>query len=185
MPPQPVCDRLLELENFGFMWTPGGMQVATSFSPGQVPFNNEIMTTPISCYEIVLWAAYRSGVAQNVIWRVIDDLFRANAQHNQPTNASIAGELHRYFFNNLAPLRIVGNYPSKGDLVLFSAVGIDYIAHVAVATGNGYELISLGHNGPLNAPPTGVALLLERLTINDVLTVNPALTRVEFGTPPW
>ena len=185
MPPQAVCDALVPYVNFGFQWIPGGMTVATSFSPGQVPFAGEIMTTPISCYEIALWAAHRCGIAQNVIWGVIDDLFRANAQHNTPTNASIVGGLNRYFFNALAPLRAIGSYPQKGDLVLFSAAGIDYIAHVAIATGNQYEVISLGHNGPANAPATGVSLMLEKLSINDILTVNPALTRVEFGTPPW
>jgi hypothetical protein len=185
MPAPAVCDRLLQLEDFGFTWTSGAMTVATSFSPGQQPFQGEIMTTPIACYEIVLWAAHETGVAPHVIWGVIDDLFRANAQHNQPTNNAILGALHRYYFNSLAPLRAVGNYPHKGDLVLFSAAGLDYIAHVAVATGNQYELISLGHNGPATAPATGVALQLEKLTINAVLNVNPALTRVEFGTPPW
>lgn len=185
MPAAAVCDALLRLENFGFTWAPGSMTVATSFSPGQVPFAAEIMTTPIACYEIALWAAHQTGVPQATIWGVIDDLFRANAQRNDATGASIVGTLHRYFFNTLAPLRAVGQYPAKGDLVLFSAGNTRYIAHVAVATGNQYELISLGHNGPANAPATGVSLVLERLTINDVLRVNPALDKVEFGTPPW
>lgn len=185
MPAAAVCDRLAQFEDFGFMWAPGQMTIATSFSPGGTAFTGEIMTTPISCYEIVLWAAHLSGVANNTVWNVIDDLFRANAQHNQPNNNSIQGALKRYFFNLLAPARAVGSYPSKGDLVLFSAAGIDYIAHVALATGNGYELLSLGHDGPATAPAHGVALQVERLSINDVLTTNPLLTRVEFGTPPW
>lgn len=185
MPAAAVCDRLLQLVDFAFTWAPGQMTVAGSYSPGQVPFAGEIMTTPISCYEIALWAAHETVVPQATIWNVIDDLFRANAQHNQPTANSIVGGLHRYYFNMLAPLRIAGSYPTKGDLVLFSATGIDYIAHVAVATGNQYELVSLGHNGPAAAPAAGVGLQLERLTINDVLTVNPLLTRVEFGVPPW
>ena len=185
MPAATVCDELARFENFGFKWAPGSMTVATSFSPGQAPFGGEVMATPIACYEVALWAAHRTGVNQGTIWGVIDDLFRANAQHNEPTNAAILGTLHRYFFNALAPLRAVGQYPAKGDLVLFSGGGTRYIAHVALATGNQYELLSLGHNGPLNTPATGVALQLERVTINDVLNANPALDKVEFGTPPW
>jgi len=134
MPPAAVCDSLLQLENFGFQWAPGSMTIATSFSPGQVPFTGEIMTTPIACYEIALWGAHRCGVPQNTIWNVIDDLFRANAQNNQPTNNSILGALHRHYFNSLAPLRAFKSHPAKGDLVLFSDVGARYVSHVAECT---------------------------------------------------
>ncbi|MDE2366246.1 MAG: hypothetical protein KGM95_04860 [Betaproteobacteria bacterium] len=184
MPAPAVCDRFEQLVDFGFMWAAGQTTVATTYSTGQY-FQGEIMTTPISCYELPLWCAQQTGVPSNVIWGVIDDLFRASAQRNAPNQNSILGALKRYFFNTLAPLRLFGSYPQKGDLVLFSGGTTNYLAHVAMATGNGYELVSFGHDGPLGAPAAGVALQVERMTINDVLTRNPMLTRVEFGTPPW
>ncbi|MEO0911697.1 MAG: hypothetical protein AAFY59_01705 [Pseudomonadota bacterium] len=181
-----VADWLIARDGFAFTWKSGGMTIAGGLSEeGGLDNVTEIMTTPLSCYEIVLWAARRCGAARATVWNFIDDIFRAAAQNNDLRAASFPAGLSRYYFGAAAPARAVGSYPNKGDVVLFSAGGTKYLAHVALATGNEYEVMSFGHDGPADAPATGVGLMLKKMTINDILTTNQALDKVEFGRPVW
>ncbi len=166
------------------MWKSGGMTIAGGMSTDDGLDNvTDITTTPLSCYEIVLWAARRCGVTRSLVWGFIDDIFRASAQKNALTAASFPAGLSSYYFTYA--FRMFSSYPKVGDVVLFSAGATRYLAHVAVATGKKYDVLSFGHDGPINAPATGVPLTLQRMTIHDILLANPALDKVEYGRPVW
>ena len=184
MPPAAVCDQLKRFENHHLLWKPGASSIATSFFTEGDPVTGNITEIPMSCYEIMLWAAHEAGITNQVIWAVINDLFWASAQKNRvPTKASIVGGLKNYSGNRC--MRVFGTYPHKGDLVLFSTTGTNYIAHVAMATGDKYDVFTFGHDGLATTSAGGMQLPVERMTITEVLECNTGLTRVQFGTPPW
>lgn len=76
------------------------------------------------------------------------------------------------------------NPPPRGSVIFFSGKGAPYFAHVCVATGNGSETVSFGHNAPYLQG--GLHLLtIERRTIEDLKSLNKAFTDVHHGVPAW
>lgn len=70
----------------------------------------------------------------------------------------------------------------RGDIVFFSTPGIKHLAHVAVATGRGTELISFGHG----ADGMPRHMTVESCSVQDLAEAFAGrLTTCYFGTPPW
>ena len=72
----------------------------------------------------------------------------------------------------------------RGSVVFLSGKGAPYFAHVCVATGNGSDTVSFGHNAPYLSG--GKHLLnIEKKSVGEILKLNPAFTDVHYGTPVW
>lgn len=174
-----VITRLESYENFGFKWIAAGSggfhHWATADKDTGKP---EFMTCGLCCFHLPLAAAISTGcMTRDGASDYIFEQMASGMQKRAP-NQWVRGGLtqHSTWFG--------GNHPGRGDAVFFSGAGAPYFAHVAVATGNGDEVISFGHDAPYLAGGTH-PLTVERLTIAEIKRLNPALTTVHFGAPSW
>jgi hypothetical protein len=167
----------------------GGMRSSTIFdnwasaaSESAAPPVNSVTT--INCWEMILLAAFRIGA---VDWNWINQLYT----NPQPTNTSelqtwynglpsriTSGSLTSYDLATKTPL------PERGDLVFF-----DGAAHVALATGNGDEILTFWP--PPNTAFTAGGTVDDVKTstieaLSDWMTTNFGTTpAVTFGSPSW
>lgn len=163
-------------------WVPSGPTSGNTFqtwasaaSEGAAPSVDTITT--INCWEMVLLAAYRIGA---VSWTWINSLYTNTVGnwYDELPNRITNGGLASYDLASKTPL------PQRGDLVFF-----DGAAHVALATGNGDEIMTFW-------PPPNTAFTrggtvddVKMSTIealSDWMTTNFRSTPVvTFGSPAW
>ena len=161
------------------VWRPSGPGSGTNFeswasAPTETPFPAVTATTVMNCWEAVLLAAYRSRA---ITWNWIHNLY-VSTPTGDWVDAMSRGARHNY--------AIPGpNLPlHRGDLVFFNG-----LAHVALANGNGSEVITFWP--PPNTPfmAGGTPDRVKVFTIENLVTwwernMPPAPT-VEFAAPAW
>ena len=180
MSTEAVVRKLESYEHFGFKWIAAGSggfhRWVTDNNEGPRP---EFMTCGLCCFHLPLVAAIQTScISRDRAGDLIVDQMAAGMHNQTPQQWAPAG-LTKY-----RNWPLFANAPRRGDVVFFSGLNAPYFAHVAVATGNGDEVISFGHNAPYLQGGLH-ALMVERLTIADIKRLNNALTDVHFGTPSW
>ncbi|MCU1721823.1 MULTISPECIES: hypothetical protein [unclassified Pseudomonas] len=136
----------------------------------------------LSCYELPFYAARQTGVTDLACDAVAQGLFALMQGRPVPATAFVGG-LRSY--NNYGLWQYIWwqNLPLAGDFVFFSGPGAKYMAHVAIATGVGYDTVSFGHNGLGGGGAQ--ALQVANLTVAQIFALNPQLTSAHFFTPTW
>ncbi|MCW3090730.1 MAG: hypothetical protein JWP81_1799 [Ferruginibacter sp.] len=134
--------------------------------------------TIINCWEVVLLAAYRAGA---INWSYIHNLYTAIPSSGW-VGAMSQGPRTVYHVGG-----INATMPSRGDIVFF-----DGIAHVALANGNGSEVLTFWP--PPDTPFTrdadnAVEDRVKLFTIEELSnwwSINlPPAPLIEFGRPAW
>jgi hypothetical protein len=144
-------------------------------------------TAGLACFTLPIVMAILCGCqTRNQAEQMLADM--TGIAGGAPMNATWAPNgVRRYFFGGVRGLiqRKIGTPPvlTKGDIVYFSGNNAPYFAHVAIATGNGAEVLSFGHAAPAIAFATPQTI--ERLTIQQIANANGRLTACHFGNPPW
>ncbi|MCP1456981.1 MULTISPECIES: hypothetical protein [Pseudomonas] len=175
-----VANTLGQLVGQQFSWLPGKsslLEESCIFGPMRD------LTYAFSCYEFPFLGARRASIALDRIIAVSDGLIQVLAGQAVPNNA-FAGGLRSY--NNYGVWQWIWwqNTPLAGDFVLFSGANARYSAHVAIATGVGYDTVTFGHNA-ISGLPAAQALPVQNLTVDQIFALNPALTTAHFLTPIW
>jgi hypothetical protein len=179
MSAEQVTRRLEKFENFGFKWIAAGSGgfhhwiTANADSP-----QPEFMACGLCCFHLPLAAAIETDcMTRDRAGDMIVDQMQSGINGTAPGQWAPKG-LTRHKTGGRA------NHPNRGDVVFFSGAGAQYFAHVAVATGNGDDIISFGHDAPYLQGGMHIRLV-EKMTIADVKRVNSGLTTVHFGSPCW
>ncbi len=180
MPAGAIANTLGQLVGQQFLWQPGQQALLNqclTIGPIQPP------SYAFSCYELPFYGARMAYTLLESIERVLDGCGAVMAGR-PPNPRSFVGGMRSY--NNYGIWKYIWaqNTPVAGDFVFFSANGVTYDAHVAIATGNGYDTISFGHDGVGNVQ-AAQALLVQRMTVDQIFAVNPGLRSAHFLTPNW
>ena len=173
-----VISKLETYENFGFKWIAAGAGGFNYWATTDGAPRPEFMTCGLCCFYLPLAAAVEAGcMTKEGAGDLIFNQMESGMRRAEPRGWVPAGlTKHR--------TGVMANHPNRGDVVFFSGKNAPYFAHVAVATGNGDELISFGHDAPYLQPGMHIRLV-SRITIADVKAANNMLTDVHFGAPSW
>ena len=129
----------------------------------------------LCCFYFPLLCGYLTkDLDRDEIGNLIIDQMSSGITGGQPTRWAPSG-IQAYKKGTSIP---------RGSVVFFSGKGAAYFAHVAVATGNGSSTVSFGHNAPYLQGGLH-SLQVERLTVEDLLQLNKAFTKVHHGLPGW
>lgn len=183
-----VADELTSMVGQQATWTPSGPGSGNTFeswasasSEGTAPALSTV--TRINCWEMVLLAAYRTGLLS---WQWIHDQYTAHTADWFDHMVGMLSRGSRIRYRAGAP---AGRKPLRGDIVF-----MDGMAHVALATGNvdgagRAEVISFWP--PPNTPFTrGGTIDSVKVTtieeLSDWWAANmPPAPVVELAAPPW
>lgn len=181
MSAETVIRKLESYENFGFKWiaagTGGFHHWVTVSHDSPRP---EFMTCGLCCFHLPLVAAIQTGcMNRDQAGDLIVNQMLSGQQNQMPQQWVCAGLTKHHTWP-----ACLATFPERGDIVFFSGHNAPYFAHVAVATGNGEEVMSFGHDAPY-LQGGAHARTVERLTITAIKRINNALTEVHFGAPSW
>jgi hypothetical protein len=184
---------LRQHENLRFDWSPAtGVTrlAAVIMIEGSIPA--DVRAGGIACFEVPLLAAGRLKMIS-----AADVAHRSTEAASTPKNGNVPVTwaprgLKRFYYGPwLRHIMFLGGWPQRGDVVYFWAAGAGYFAHVAVATGNGSEVISLGHY-ETGRDDTDRSRTLEALTIEEIVDRHarhrpqrPPFSAVYYGAGPW
>lgn len=152
---------------------------------------DQFRTNGIACFEVPLIAAERSGRLNAGQVAGLSVNATANGRTRVPPAWCPQG-LNRFYYGPwLRNIMFLGGWPRRGDVVYFWASGAGYFAHVAIATGNGSEVISFGHY-ETGRNDADMNRTLEVLTIEQIVDRHAQhrahlrpFSAVYYGPGPW
>jgi Domain of unknown function (DUF4157)/Annexin len=173
-----TADEMTSMLGTRMQWRASGPGSGTTFEiwasgPSETPAPALNAATIINCWEVVLLAGYNTGA---ISWRYIHNLYTNVASSDWETSMS-GGTRTTYHVGGANPVM-----PQRGDIVFF-----DHLAHVALATGNGSQLLTFWPAPmpfpwvrTINGTVEDVVKLSTIEELNQAWLDNP----VELGPPP-
>ena len=172
-----VCQQLEVFNGSYFNWIAAGTGAFHYWATTTGKEVSDFSEGGLCCFHFPLLGAFlTNSLTQDQIGNLIIDQMSSGLSGKEPLGWVPPG-LQKYKPKGSA-------LPRRGDVVFFSGKGAQYFAHVSVATGQGSETISFGHNAPYLQGGKHL-LKIEKLTIEQILGLNKAFTAAHFGTPCW